>query len=231
MSAINAKFSVYSAEERLAQTLETIKSVRTHIPNAVICLADCGVPGISDEISQQLNKDVDFFIDFSNDENVLWIQQNIQVQDVVKNLTELGVSRGFFDLALEEGWFADCERVFKISGRYTLNDKFHIEDYDNPLIGDKYVFGKRMLSQFAHGITGMDQQYMVRLYSLSTNSIPEFIELLDTMSEDMQERVNAGGYIDIEHLFYKFLPPENVIEFDRTGVTGLLAPTGVLVEN
>lgn len=42
-SAINAKFSLYSAEERLEQTLETIASVRKAIPDAVICLTDCGI--------------------------------------------------------------------------------------------------------------------------------------------------------------------------------------------
>jgi hypothetical protein len=230
-SAINAKFSLYSPEERLQQTLETIASVRKHIPNAVICLTDCGIPGLNDEQIELLTKDVDHFIDFSLDENVVWIHDNIQVQDIVKNLTEMSVVRSFFHYALEEGWFESCDRIFKVSGRYTLTDKFNTTDYENNIIGDKYVVSKRMLSQFAHGITGVDQQYMLRVYSFGANRIREFLMLLDDMIAHMQERCNNNGYIDIEHLWYKFLPRDAIIEFDRTGVRGHVAPNGTFIEN
>ena len=230
-SAINAKFSVYKPEERLQQTLETIASVRERIPNAVICLTDCGIPGLNDEQLKILTADVDHFVDFSQDDNVQWIHQNIQVQDVVKNLTEMAVVRSFFTYALEEGWFDGCDRIFKVSGRYTLTDTFKTSDYETNIVGDKYVVSKRMLSQFAHGITGVDQQYMLRVYSFGANRISEFIMLLEDMIEHMQDRVNSGGYIDIEHLWYKFLPREDVVEFNRTGVRGHVAPNGTFIEN
>lgn len=230
-SAINAKFSIYKPEERLAQTLETIASVRARIPNAVICLTDCSQPGISDEVKTQLVEHVDHFMDFSTDENVVWIHDNIEVQDIVKNLTELAVVHSFFETAQEEGWFDGCDRIFKVSGRYTLTDKFNTADYENDIVGDKYVVSKRMLSQFAPGITGVDQQHMLRVYSFGGNRIAEFILLLEDMTEHMQDRVNTGGYIDIEHLWYKFLPKSDVIEFDRTGVKGLVAPNGQAIEN
>ena len=230
-SAINAKFSIYKPEERLAQTLETIASVRKRIPNAVICLTDCSQPGISDEVKAQLVEHVDHFMDFSTDENVVWIHDNIEVQDVVKNLTELAVVHSFFETAQQEGWFDGCDRIFKVSGRYTLTEKFNTADYENNIVGDKYVVSKRMLSQFVPGITGVDQQHMLRVYSFGANRIGEFILLLEDMTEHMQDRVNAGGYIDIEHLWYKFLPKSDVIEFDRTGVKGLVAPNGQAIEN
>ena len=230
-SAVNAKFSLYSPEERLEQTLETIVSVRKHIPNAVICLTDCSQPGLSDEQIEILTKDVDHFIDFSADDNVVTIHKNIQVQDIVKNLTEMCVVRSFFNYALEEGWFDGCERIFKVSGRYTLTDRFNTSDYENDIIGDKYVVSKRMLSQFAHGITGIDQQYMLRVYSFGANRQREFLMLLEDMINHMQERISLGGYIDIEHLWHKFLPRDAIIEFDRTGVRGHVAPNGTFIEN
>ena len=230
-SAINAKFSIYSPEERLAQTLETISSVRKRIPNAVVCLTDCSRPGISDDVMKQLSQQVDYFLDFSADENVVWIHDNIEIQDVVKNLTELNVVHSFFETAQQEGWFDGCDRIFKVSGRYTLTDKFNTRDYENDIVGDKYVVSKRMLSQFVPGVTGVDQQHMLRVYSFGANRIAEFILLLEDMTEHMQDRVNAGGYIDIEHLWYKFLPKADVVEFDRTGVKGLVAPNGQAIEN
>jgi len=131
----------------------------------------------------------------------------------------------------EEGWFDGCERIFKVSGRYTLTEKFNTADYENDIIGDKYVVSKRMLSQFAHGITGIDQQYMLRVYSFGANRQREFLMLLEDMINHMQERVSVGGYIDIEHLWNKFLPRDAIIEFDRTGVKGLVAPNGTFIEN
>ena len=88
-----------------------------------------------------------------------------------------------------------------------------------------------MLSQFAHGITGIDQQYMLRVYSFGANRQREFLMLLEDMINHMQERVSVGGYIDIEHLWNKFLPRDAIIEFDRTGVKGLVAPNGTFIEN
>ena len=230
-SAINAKFSLYDPTKRLEQTLETIASVRARIPNAVICLTDCSQPGISDVVKAQLTEHIDHFMDFSADENVKYIHDTIEVQDIVKNLTELAVVHSFFETAQEEGWFDGCDRIFKVSGRYTLTDKFNTADYENNIVGDKYVVSKRMLSQFAPGVTGIDQQHMLRVYSFGANRIAEFIMLLEDMTEHMQDRCNNGGYIDIEHLWYKFLPKSDVIEFDRTGVKGLVAPNGSFIEN
>ena len=230
-SAINAKFSIYKPQERLAQTLETIASVRARIPNGVICLTDCSQPGISDDVKAQLVEHVDHFMDFSGDENVVWIHDNIEVQDIVKNLTELSVVHSFFEMAQEEGWFEGCDRIFNVSGRYMLTDTFNTADYENDIVGDKYVVSKRMLSQFAPGVTGVDQQHMLRVYSFGGSRMGEFILLLEDMVEHMQDRVNAGGYIDIEHLWYKFLPKADVVEFARTGVKGLVAPNGQAIEN
>jgi hypothetical protein len=47
----------------------------------------------------------------------------------------------------------------------------------------------------------------------------------------MQHRVNNKGYIDIEHLFCKFLPSDLVLEIARTGVAGNIAPNGQFIEN
>ena len=230
-SAINAKFSVYKPEERLEQTLATIASVKARVPNAVICMTDCGIPGLSDELRARLTAEVDHFVDFSGDKTVNSIHDTQTVQDIVKNLTEMVVVSKFMKLAVQHGWFNDCDRVFKVSGRYELTDRFRLSDYESEELIGKYVLSKRMLIHFEHGITGVAQQYMLRVYSMDTALLPEFIDLLQQMIKHMQERVAAGGYIDIEHLFYKFLPRDKVVEFARTGVKGNIAPNGQPIEN
>jgi hypothetical protein len=230
-SAANAKFSKYSPAERVEQTLKTIESVRKYIPNAVICMTDCSVPGIDQATQDALTADVDNFVNLSKDPNVNWIQQNIQHQDTVKNLTELVVVSKFFKIAAEHKWFDDCDRVFKVSGRYWLTDKFDITRYEQDDAKGKYVVSKKMLSQFPKSVTEQTLQYMLRVYSLDTALMTDFSSRLSVMTSFMQERVNAGGYIDIEHLFCKFLPKELTLEIARTGVAGNIAPNGQFIEN
>jgi len=230
-SAANAKFSKYSPEERVEQTLKTVESVRKYIPNAVICMTDCSVPGIDKATQNALTADVDNFVNLSKDPNVNWIQENIQHQDTVKNLTELVVVSKFFKVAADYKWFEGCDRVFKVSGRYWLTDKFDITRYEQEDAKGKYVVSKKMLSQFPKSVTEQTLQYMLRVYSFDTALISDFSERLSVMTSYMQDRVNAGGYIDIEHLFCKFLPKDKVLEIARTGVAGNIAPNGQFIEN
>jgi hypothetical protein len=47
----------------------------------------------------------------------------------------------------------------------------------------------------------------------------------------MAQRVAHGGYADIEHVLYKFLPAELVTEIDELGVEGSIAPNGAAIRN
>ena len=230
-SAANAKFSKYTPEERVVQTLKTIESVKQYIPNAVICMTECSIPEVDATTKDKLSSQVDYFINLSKDPNVNWINSNIQHQDTVKNLTELVVVSKFFKLAKQHDWFADCDRIFKVSGRYWLTDKFDITRYQQPDAKGKYVVSKKMLSQFSKEVTDQSLQYMLRVYSLDSVLLDDFIDRLNQMIALMQTRVNNGGYIDIEHLFCKLLPEEKVLEIARTGVKGHVAPNGALIEN
>jgi len=230
-SAANAKFSKYSPAERVEQTLKTVESVRKYIPNAFICMTDCSVPGIDQATQDALSADVDVFVNLSKDPNVNWIQSNIQHQDTVKNLTELVVVSKFFKLATEKKWFVDTDRIFKVSGRYWLTDNFDITRYEKPDAKGKYVVSKKMLSQFTPDYVGQSLQYMLRVYSLDTTLMYDFSTRLSVMTNYMQERVNSGKYIDIEHLFCKFLPMDMTLEIARTGVAGNIAPNGHFIEN
>jgi hypothetical protein len=230
-SAANAKFSKYTPAERLEQTLKTVESVKQYVPNAVICMTDCSIPGIDDETQKLLADKVDNFINLSKDPTVNWITNNITHQDTVKNLTELVVVSKFFNLANKEKWFNDCDRIFKVSGRYWLNEKFDIARYEQEDAKGKYVVSKKMMSQFSFDYVGQSLQYMLRVYSFDTALLDDFIVRLNVMTNHMQEKVNAGGYIDIEHLFCKFLPKDLTLEIARTGVAGYVAPNGTFIEN
>lgn len=230
-SAANATFSMYSSDQRVEQTVRTIESVNKYIPNAVVCLTDCSVLGLSDQHKAKLISLVDHFVDLSKDSVVNWIADNVSHQDTVKNLTELVVVGKFLRIAKEQRWFEECDRIFKVSGRYWLNENFNIARYQQPDVKGKYVVSKKMLSQFKSEVTTQALQYMLRVYSFDYLLLDDFIGQIDVMTSYLQERANAGGYIDIEHLFCKFLPNSKVLEIARTGVSGNIAPNGMFIEN
>lgn len=231
-SAVNAQYSKYSPIERFNQTIKTIDSIKEHVPNAVICMTDCSITALNDDMKKSLVEKVDYFLNFSSDSRVQWIAKNIQNPDIVKNLTELCVVHKFFELAKENKMFDGCDRIFKVSGRYFLTDKFDITKYQTPEVAGKYVVSKKLLSQFLPEVTNKQYlQYMLRIYSFDISLYDDFTARLSQMIAYMQDRVNAGGYIDIEHLFCKFLPADRTVEFPFTGVAGNIAPNGEYIEN
>lgn len=230
-SAVNGKFSQYDPTERLTQTLSTIASIQMHIPNSVICLTESSIPGVDNETKQILSAQVHNMIDLSKDAAINWVHQNIDHQDTVKNMSELILTTKFFKVARKQGWFKDCDRIFKISGRYQLNEKFNIEKYDDDSLKDKFVFKKRTLSQFPFALTNQSLQHSSRCYSFDSSLLDYYIETLEKMTKHMQDLSNESRYIDIEHLLCKFIPNNKKVEFGRIGVAGNIAPNKSFIED
>jgi len=53
-SAINSKFGVYSADERLSQTVKTLQNIKQKVPGAKIIVMECAGTPILDAQSQVL---------------------------------------------------------------------------------------------------------------------------------------------------------------------------------
>ena len=47
----------------------------------------------------------------------------------------------------------------------------------------------------------------------------------------MIKTINMGGYFDVEHMLYKYLPSDLVTEVEQIGVRGNLGPNGVAIED
>jgi hypothetical protein len=229
-SAINSKFGVYSAEQRLAQTIDTINSIRTRAPGSLVYVMECtGVP-ITDEQANTLIAASDGFIDYSRDPDVQAIYASDN-WDVVKNTTEIMCfSRALRKLA-EEGKLATVDRIHKMSGRYLLNDQFDIDMYDNVDYRERIIIGPKHRSQFPLAVTLIPLQYMARLWSWPASINADIIKVYEDSLVFIAQRVADGGYADIEHVLFKFLPPELVTEISVLGVEGTIAPNGQPIKN
>ena len=124
-SALNTKFGVHSNEQRLVQTLDSIASIRKYCPNAKIALVEmAGMPPTQEQIDV-LTAKVDYYRNHSKDPDVIGIFNSTENWDIVKNTTEVMVFANVLSELVEEGVLDRFTRIFKMSGRYQLNDAFN----------------------------------------------------------------------------------------------------------
>jgi hypothetical protein len=228
-SAINSKFGVYTPAARLQQTLMTLDSIRTRAPGSKIVVMECTGTPLTEAQSQLLEENCDLLIDFSSDKDVHEIYNSTDNWDIVKNSTEIMCFGRTLKMCLDDGDFADCNRIHKMSGRYILNDEFDLDVYNQH--ADRIIIGPKNRSQFPHEVTGIELQYMARLWSWPAAATERVIQTYTDSLNYMAQRVAVGGYADIEHVLYKFLPTELVTEIPLLGVEGSIAPNGVAIRN
>ena len=233
-SAVESRFGIYTPEQRLKQTLDTIANLRERVPDCQVVISEVSGNGISEQYENQLLDAVDVYLDFTTNTDVRGIYNErtwYNNWDVVKNLTELTT----FPFALEQLVTAKklegIDRVFKMSGRYLLNDKFDLSFYQTPEVADKVVIGKSVPSQFPPNVTGLTMQYMCRLLSWPVTMQDNMIDWYLEAANYMKSRMQAGGYADIEHCLYYSIPRDRVYEVDQVGVYGNIAPNGVPIVN
>ena len=229
-SAINSKFGVYNPQQRLEQTIDTIKSIRNKIPDAKVYVMECCGTPITTEQAQELSNVSDIFIDYSHDEDVQALYDSDN-WDVVKNGTEIMCFGRVLQELKDANAFEGIGRIHKMSGRYVLNDDFDPETYEDSTVVDRIVIGPKNKSQFPLHVTTVPLQYMARLWSWPKSRLDEVIQVYDDSLAFFAERVAAGGYVDIEHVLYKFLNPEHVHEIRNLGVEGCIAPNGAPIKN
>ena len=229
-SAVNSKFGVFNPAERLEQTIDTITSIRSKVPTAKIFIMECCGTPLTDDQRLALAKSCDTLIDFSTNADVQDMYDNDN-WDVVKNGTEIMCFSRALTMLKESGQFADVDRIHKMSGRYILNDMFDPETYEQIDIADKFIIGPKYKSQFPIEVTTVPLQYMARLWSWPITRLDETIQIYQDSFVFFAQRVAAGGYVDIEHVLYKFLPQEHVHEIQNLGVEGCIAPNGTAIKN
>jgi len=229
-SAVNSKFGVFKPNERLAQTIDTINSIKSRVPDALIIVMECCGEPIKKDQEDILRNNCHVFVDYSQDEDVQAMYDSDN-WDVVKNGTEIMCFGRALAVLAAEDIFKDIDRIHKMSGRYVLNDQFDLETYEKSDVVDKIVIGPKYRSQFPPEVTQVPFQYMARLWSWPATRIDEVVKVYSDSFVFFAERLAAGGYVDIEHVLAKFLDPAHVHEIANLGVEGQIAPNGQPIKN
>lgn len=230
-SAVNSRFGVYSPEERLLQTVITIRSIKQKVPDAKIVVMEVtGVPPTEQQVAT-LSSEADVFLDFTDEPDVQSLYTSTDNWDIVKNGTEIMCFGRALKILKEDGEFEGIDRIHKMSGRYILNDAFDPALYEDPDVANKVVIGLKHQSQFPVEITTQSWQYMARLWSWPIALLDKVIGVYDSSWAHFIERVSNRGYTDIEHVLAKFLNQDYVYEVAELGVEGCIAPNGQPIRN
>ena len=230
-SAINSRFGVFKPDQRLQQTIDTVNSIKARVPGAKIVIMECCGDPVNAEQEKILRQNCDVFVDYGHDEEVQGLYHSTDNWDVVKNGTEIMCFGRAVAVLKTEGVFDNVDRVHKMSGRYILNDFFDPETYNQTDVRDRIVIGPKYQSQFPLHVTTVALQYMARLWSWPVALTDTVVKVYSDSFIFFAERLSEGGYVDIEHVLYKFLPTEHVHEIQNLGVEGQIAPNGQPIKN
>lgn len=208
----NSGQTVYSDEERLKQTIDTIKSIDKYCDNNKKFIFDSSPRQIPEEfISEIVNTGTDFCYTGNNpDVNHCSM---IGAKSIAECLSFLHFLQWFESLNIQG------ERIYKISGRYTLNDNFDINYRPNNFVFTEKV--KTWMPEDMQKFTGVEYVHNVRLWHMPFNFLPIFKnELVSILNDCIQYNIDA------EHSYFKNLNKHGIKEVKIIGLSGNLAPTG-----
>ena len=235
-SAVYTNYGIYNPQDRIKQTLDTAKSAKKYIPGAVIILVDNSKVDVQNDISpefEELLDTVDWYIDNSDDADIQYFHNNVQNYDIGKNAMEaMGLFKAMTYInndAEMKKEVEDATRIFKLSGRYQVTDKFDITAFDNENTKDKYVFKKAQPSWINPADTGVNTLLQTRLWSFTPGLFTSTINMYKNIIENMVSMFNSGKYIDNEHSMSKFIPKDKLVELEIVGLVGNIAPNGMMI--
>ena len=235
-SAVYTNYGIYKSAERIQQTLDTAKSAKKYIPGAVIILVDNSKVDVQNDTSaefEELIDLVDYYIDNSDDDDIKYFHNNVQNYDIGKNAMEaMGLHKALTYINSNDDMkkvIADADRIFKLSGRYQVTDKFDITKFDNANTKDKYVFKKAQPSWINPQDTGVTTLLQTRLWSFTPSLLLQTIDIYKNIIENMIKLFNENKYIDNEHSMSKYIPKGQLIELETVGLVGNIAPNGMMI--
>ena len=222
-------FSVYTTEQRFLQTLDTIKSIKEKVPDAYILLYEGSENPIDEKYQTILEEQVDSYLECGSDLIMKGVYENLHHNPTKfiygKSMLECRCLQVSLNHILENNLFNDTTRVFKMTGRYTLNDEFDIEDYKSNFLSNKYVmkyynyekrFEKR--DNLYANIYGCKGSMMTGLWSFDRFLFNDIRKVLEECFVYMEQAIQFTSGIDIEHSFYHFIERDKILNVPVLGL-------------
>jgi hypothetical protein len=217
-SALYPRMGVISREERFQQTIEGLESIRKKCPEAVIILAEGSPDKVSEKKMKALSDYVDMIADFSGDKDIAQfaaIGRKSEAENVLMLKTMMLLKQEPSLMKLRHS----ISRIYKISGRTTLNDGFDIVDHNH---FGKYVFKRRMVTWLQDDRAEIFTDLLItRLFSFCPSLIDDYMV---ACQRNIGVIIDAG--VDTEHAHFFNINSDYLVELDDIHCQGTMASTG-----
>ena len=222
-------FSRYNTEQRFYQTLDTIKSIKEKVPDAYICIYEGSQIRIDEKYREEFEKQSNLFIECDDDFIMRNIYENLHNQPEKfvygKSMLECRCLQVVLNYMKTYNTFSDVNRVFKLTGRYTLNDEFDINNYKTSFLSNKYVmkyydYEKRFEKpdNLYANIYGCKGSIVTGLWSFDRFLFNDIMSVLEKSFEYMEQAIQFTSGIDIEHSFYHFIERDKILNVPVLGL-------------
>jgi hypothetical protein len=238
-----SEFSAFTEQQRFEQTLETIKCVREKAPTSYIILFECSYEPIDEKQKDILKEKVDLFLEFCDELILKQIYENLEQRpELITYGKSLLETRGLLNTLYairEHNLFSDSQRVFKLTGRYLLNEYFDIKDYESKFLEGKYVikkydylpqeaenFDEEEMDNIYSYLYGAQGTMVTGLWSFDRILFNEIVESLEKAFVYMEKMIQYTCGTDVEHSLYRFLNKKNIIDIPNLGLISIKGMSG-----
>lgn len=221
--------SAFKAEERFKQTLDTLQSIRDKVPDAYILIYEASETSIKQEYKDKFIEQSDLFIECGDDPYMKSLYENLHRDPnkftFVKSMLECRCLQIVLNHMMEHNIFNNATRVFKLSGRYKLNEYFDIEDYKTRFLTNKYVmkyydYEERFkdIDNIYSLLYGCKGSIVTGLWSFDRFLFNDIFNVLNRSFEYMERAIQLTAGIDIEHSFYHFIDRDKILNVPILGL-------------
>ena len=193
--------SVFTRQERFEQTKKTIQSIKEKIPNYKIMIVEC--TDFTKEEKDYFDKECDYILN-------LWDRKEVH-----KKIFGLSKSLGEGTMTIEALNYIQKNEIqfnnlFKICGRYWLNEKFDYNNFNNTNL----IFKK---------INGNINNIFTSFYKIPSDKVNKLLNFLKDNEISMERRI---GYEVLFGYYLKYIKYENIVFIDKIGYEGQVTVCG-----
>jgi hypothetical protein len=193
------KRSIYTIQQRFEQTIETIKSIRINIPNSYIILFDNSV--FDNNYKKILENNVDNFINITDDATLNFYTNEYEY----KAFSDISQQLLFYNSFFKNIDMNSFQNFFKISGRYSINNTFNFNNFDN----EHNIFKKN------HNVLDRDYYYTC-FYKLNSNILHQYFISLQNLLDN--KNLYENNYSDLEVILPRLLI-DRISLLENLGIT------------
>ncbi len=183
------------------------------------------------------------FLEFCEEPVLKQIYENLEKRpELIAYGKSLLETRGLLNtlyVIKKHNLFSDSQRVFKLTGRYLLNDDFDIQDYQSKFLENKYIikryeylpqeaenYDEKELENVYAYLYGAKGMMITGLWSFDRMLFNDAVEALEKAFKYMERMIQYTAGTDVEHSLYRFINKRDIISVSNLGLTMVKGMSG-----